>query len=128
MQVISNGVCSGNFVQTSAVSNQSFSVNERVKESGGTTEYVVMEGKTTTYNLTQKTVVSVGKNLGCPVLKVTHYYQMFAAGSFGNTVNSIGYDAGTYYTGQTVYDANGNQYTIIGITTTDPGGTKISIS
>ena len=128
LQVISNGVCSGNFVQTAAISNQSFAVNERVQESGGSTQYVVMEAKTTTYSLTEKTVVSVGKNLGCPTVTQTTFYQMFAVGSIGNTVNSIGYDLGTYYIGQTVFDTNNNEYVIIGETSSDPGGNKITLT
>ena len=103
-------------------------MNERVQESGGSTQYVVMEAKTTTYNLTQKTVVSVGKNLGCPTVTLTTFYQMFAVGSPGNTVNSIGYDLGTYYIGQTVFDTNNNEYFIIGETSSDPGGNKITLT
>ena len=128
LQVISNGVCSGNFVQTAAISNQSFAVNERVQESGGSTQYVVMEAKTTTYSLTQKTVVSVGKNLGCPTVTQTTFYQMFAVGSIGNTVFSIGYDLGTYSPGQTVFDTNNNEYFIIGEQSNDPGGNKITLT
>jgi len=112
--------------QTASISNQTYKVSDRVVDSSGN-HYTVISSSVQTYSLTQVTVsIVTGRN--CPATTITNYYILFACGtSYGTSTHTVGYDQGTFGSGDIVQDSNGNKYTVIQASTTENAGTKISI-
>lgn len=113
--------------QTTAISNQTFGVGDRVVDGSGNF-YRVMGSSLQTYNFTEVSVTLSLNNGGCPATTTTVFYSLFACGSFGNTTNTVGYPLGTFGSGQYVEDSSNNRYVVISYSTSDPGGAKISVN